>query len=129
MPDFHEAAGKDMLKKAPDELKGIDGGVSRTVAPRFAIGKSDISPQDIDNAVVGDGHPKDVRGKIFERSFGIADRLAIDIPGDLPGFGIDEWQHAVFLHLRFEFGLENFGQSPNREIKFVTGDEPFLPVL
>lgn len=129
MPDFHEAAGKDMLKKAPDELKGIDGDVSRTVAPRFAIGKSDVSPQGIDNTVVGDGYPKDVRGKILERSFGIADRLAIDIPGDLPGLGIDEWHHAVFLHLRFEFGLEDFGQSPNREIEVVAGDKPFFSVL
>jgi len=33
MPDFHKAAGKNMLKKPPEKLKGIDGDVSRTVAP------------------------------------------------------------------------------------------------
>ena len=129
MPDFHEAAGKDMLKKPPDKLKGIDDDVSRTVAPRFAIGKSDVSPQDIDNAVIGDGDSKDVWGKVFECSFGIADRLAIDIPGDLPDLGIDEWQHAVLLHLRLEFGLEDFGQRPNREIEVVAGNEPFVSVF
>ena len=118
-----------MLEKPSDELNDIDGYFSGAVAAGLTIGKGDVSFFDGDNATVGNGYPKDVRRKILERSFGIADRLAVDIPRHLPGFGINERQQTVFLHLCFEFGLEDFREGSDRQIEIIACGKPLFPVL
>ena len=64
--DFDEARGKDVLEEAADELLGGDGGVLEMVSGRFFVGESDLAIMEIAEAVVTEGHAKDVRGEILE---------------------------------------------------------------
>jgi hypothetical protein len=87
VPDLHEPAWQHMLEDAPEKLKGTEGDISGAIAPGFARGKGDLPPLDGHNAAVGNGHPKDVGGEIFEGGLGIAHRLAVVVPGELPDLG------------------------------------------
>lgn len=87
MSDFHEPGWQHMLEEAPEKLDDIESGLSGAVTPGFAIRECYLPPFGDNNAAIGDGHPKDVRGKILERGLGIANCLAVNIPGDLPDLG------------------------------------------
>jgi len=78
-----------MLEKAPNELEGIDSDPARPVAFFLAVGKSDLPVLGIDDPGVGDGHPEDVRGQIFEGRFAVPHGLGVDVPVDLPSCGVN----------------------------------------
>ena len=81
---FNKPFGQNMLQKPPDEFHGGKGaglefpGVGRSVA------KGHFSLSQFQDAVVADGHPKDVRRQVLQGREAIADRLAMHDPGLLP---------------------------------------------
>ena len=55
-----------MLEKATDELFGGDGAMLELISGRLFVRESDLAIMEVAEAVVTDGHAKDVRGEILE---------------------------------------------------------------
>ena len=81
---FHKACWQDMLEKAPDELDDIERGFAVALAAFLAIGEGDVSIFDGHDSGIGDSHPEDIGGKVFQGCFAVAYGLTVDIPGNLP---------------------------------------------
>ncbi len=64
--DLDEAGREDMLEEATNELFGGDGAVFELVSGGVFIRESDLAIMQAAEAVVTDGHAKDVRGEVFE---------------------------------------------------------------
>ncbi len=94
------------------------------MAVRFAVADEDRAVLDFQDARVGDGHFEDVGGKVFEGCFAGADGLGVDVPVDLPDVRGDFLEEASILHGIAELGLEDFGESFDREIKIDPGGMP-----
>ena len=73
-----------MLEEATNKLQGIERHGSLAAAPLLFVAEVDFGVLDLDDAAVRDGHAEDIRGQVFEDRFTTADRLAIDVPIDLP---------------------------------------------
>jgi hypothetical protein len=55
-----------MLEEATDELLGGDGATFELVGGRLFVRESDLAIMEVAEAIVREGHAKDVRGKILE---------------------------------------------------------------
>jgi len=108
MAHLHEAAWQHMLKIAADELDCVEGASARAVAALFAIGEGDVSFIYGNDPGIGDGHAEDIRGEIFKGGLAVADRLAVDVPGNVPGFGIDSLVQSGSFHFVAELGAKDF---------------------
>jgi hypothetical protein len=64
--DFDEARWEEVLEEATDELLGGHGGVLELVSGRLFVSESDLAIMKGAEAVVTEGHAKDVRGEILE---------------------------------------------------------------
>ena len=78
-----------MLKKAPDELHDIERHGPPSLAVRLSVPEIHPAVFDLDDAPVGDGHFKDVRGQIAEAVMAVGQGLAVDVEVFLPDAGID----------------------------------------
>ena len=128
MADLHEACGQDMLEKAPDELEDIESDMARPVAAFLAIGEGDGSIFDSHDSGIGDSHPEDIGGEVFQGCLAVAYGLTVDVPGDLPDAGIDFVEQPLSCHLGLEFGPEDFGEGSDRQIEVVAGRQPLFSV-
>ena len=109
VPDLHETRGQDMLEKAPDELEDIECDFSTTITALLTIGEGDGSIFDGHDSGIGDGHPEDVGGKVFQGCLAASYGLTVDVPGDLPGCRIDFVEQPLPCHFGLEFGSEYLG--------------------
>ena len=71
--DLHEAGGQDVLQEPTDELHHIQGYDSIPSAALFLIFESDRPVLDADDSALSNGHFEDVRSKIGQKSFAVAD--------------------------------------------------------
>jgi len=78
--DLNEPVGKDVLEEATDELCGSDGAMLELISGGVFVRESDLALMQLAEAVVADGHAKDVRSEILEGCFTGADRLRVDDP-------------------------------------------------
>ena len=81
---LHKACWQHVLKEATDELQGIECQGALAVAARLFVAKEDRAVLDLDDAAVGDRHPKDVGGEVLDRGLGAADGLGVDVPVGVP---------------------------------------------
>lgn len=128
MPDLHEACGQDMLKKAPDELDDVEGNLAGAIAAFLAIGEGDGSIFDSHDSGIGDGHPEDIGGEVFQGCLAASYGLTVDVPGDLPACRIDFVEQPLPCHLGLEFGLEDLGQGSDRQVERIAGGQPLFSV-
>ena len=120
-PYFHETSGQDMLEKAPDELDDIECYFSTAIAALLTIGEGNGSIFDSHDSGIGDSHPEDIGGKVFQGCLAASYGLTVDVPGDLPGCRIDFVKQSLSCHFVFEFGLEDFGKRSDRQVEIVAG--------
>ena len=78
-----------MLQEAADEFHDFESKDPWTFTVGLAVANEHGAALDTDDARVGDGDFEDVGGEILERGLTGADRLAVDVPVDLPDFGRD----------------------------------------
>ena len=64
--DLDEAGWQDVLEEATNELKGRDGATLELVSGGVFVRESDLAIMQAAEAVVTEGHAKDVRGEILE---------------------------------------------------------------
>ena len=64
--ELDEARREDVLEEATDELLGGDGATFELVSGRLFVRESDLAIMEMAEAVVAEGHAKDVRGEILE---------------------------------------------------------------
>ncbi|CAN5530050.1 hypothetical protein BH20ACI3_BH20ACI3_42790 [soil metagenome] len=86
---FDEARREHVLEEATDELFGGHGGVPELISGRFFVGESDVAVLQLAEAVVTDGHAKDVRGEILKGLDTTGNRFGVDHPGFAPEGGRD----------------------------------------
>jgi hypothetical protein len=98
--------GNTWLQETADELQGIEREGPQTSAAGFFVGEGDRGLLDLEDAVIGDGHLEDVGGEILDRGLGIGDRLAVDVPVLLPGFGGDLIEQCGLADPRAELAAE-----------------------
>ena len=84
---------------------------------RFPVANEDSTVLDFQDARIGEGDFKDVRGEIFEARFAGTHGLGIDVPVDLPDFRGDLIEEAGFFHFIAELGFEDDGESSDGEIE------------
>ncbi len=118
-----------MLEESSDELEGIDGGPARPVTLFFAVGEGDFVTRDVDDPGVGDGHPEDIGGKIFESRFAVTYGLGVDVPFDLPNSRVNGADEFLPAHLGPELGAEDPGEGLDRQIEVVGSRQPLVAVL
>src|SRR5712691_1610292 len=88
VPDFDEAVGEQVLEEATDELLGGDGATLELVSGRLFVRESDLAIMEVVEAVVTEGHPKDVRGEILESVDPTANGFGVDHPVFAPDVGL-----------------------------------------
>ena len=128
VPDLHETRGQDMLEKAPDELDDIECDFSISIAALLTIGEGNGSIFDSHDYGIGDGHPEDVGGKVFQGCLAASYGLTVDIPGDVPGFRGDFVEQPLPCHFGLEFGPEYLGEGSDGQIEGVAGWQPLFSV-
>ena len=106
--DFDEAWWEDVLEEAADELWRGDGARLELVGSRFLVIESDVAIFETDQAMIGDGHAKDVRSKVFESGEAAADRLGVDHPSLLPDAGRNVREQFGLFQFITKLGAEDF---------------------
>ena len=76
-----------MLEEAANELLGGEGAVLELVSGGIFVRERDLASLQLAEAVVTEGHAKDVRGEIFEGLLAGADRFGMDDPLLFPEIG------------------------------------------
>src|SRR3989449_7004106 len=104
--DFDEARREDVLEEAADELLGGNGATLELAGSRFFVIESDVAIFETDQAMIGDGHAKDVRSKVFESGEAAADRLGADHPSLLAGAGRHGREHLGRFQLFAKLGAD-----------------------
>jgi len=105
MTDFHKPARQNVLEEATNELHDINRHLTQSVTILLAIRKHHRAICDIDDPGIGESHPEDIGGKVFQHSSTIAYRLNIDIPLHLPDSRVDFSKEPA--HLILKFGSED----------------------
>ena len=58
--DLDESIGEHVLEEATDELLGRDGATLELISGRLFVRESDLAIMEVVEAVIAEGHPKDV---------------------------------------------------------------------
>ena len=64
--DLDEAWWQDVLEEATDELLGGEGAILELISGGVFVGERDLAIMQLAEAVVTEGHAKDVRSEIAE---------------------------------------------------------------
>ncbi len=113
-----------MLQETADEFHDIEGQDSRSFTVRLAIANEHRAILDADDARVGDGDFEDVGSEILEARLAGGDRLAVDVPVDLPDLGRDLIEQLGCLYSIAELGSEDFGERFEGEVEIDSGGMP-----
>jgi len=90
IPDLDKPSGQDMLQETADELLSSDGTVPGFSSLRVFVAEGHAIIFHIQDAIVANRHPKDVRCQIFQSSYSAADGLAMNHPIFRPRLGRDQ---------------------------------------
>jgi len=91
---------------------------------RLAIANQHGTVVDADDARVGDRDFEDVGSEVFEASFAGGDRLAVDVPGDLPDIVGNLIQQFCLLHQIAELGTKDDREGFDRQEEIDSGGMP-----
>jgi hypothetical protein len=116
-----EASGQNVLEEAVNELIGREGAELVLAGSGRAVAKGDLVVFELDQTVVADGDPEDVRSEILEGSPAIADWFAVDHPVLLPNAGWYIVGKVGSLKSVKEFSPEDPGKGFDREQEVVMG--------
>src|SRR6266542_4814302 len=108
--DLDEPIREHVLEEAANELGGSDGATLELVSGRFFVRESDLAIMELAEAVVADGHAKDVSGEILEGCLALADRLAVNYPPLFPYAPVHCGEKAGVFQLITQLGAEDYGQ-------------------
>jgi hypothetical protein len=90
IPDLDKAPGQDVLQETTDEFLGSDAAVPGFSGVRVFVAKDHTIISHIQDAVVADGHAKDIGGQILQSSYSAADGLTVNHPIFGPRLGGDQ---------------------------------------
>ncbi len=113
-----------MLQKAADEFHNIEGQDFGALAVRFAVANPHRAVLDGNDARVGNGDFEDVGGEIFDSGLAGANRLAVDVPGDLPEIRWNLIEQIGLLQQIAELGSEDYRESFDGEKEIDSGRMP-----
>jgi hypothetical protein len=94
------------------------------VTVRLAIANEDGTVLDLEDTRIGNSDSENVRGKVLEACFAGTDGLGIDNPVNVPNLRGDLIEESGISDRITELGLEDFGESMDREIKIDSGGMP-----
>ncbi len=96
------------MQEATNELFGSDGATLELVRGRLFVSESDLTILQLAQAVIAEGHAKDVRGEIFESLLTRAYRLGMHDPVLLPHSGVDLRKEFRLLEAIAELGAKDW---------------------
>jgi len=124
-----EAVGQDMLQEAADELRGRQGGDHLSFGVPVLISKSDLGRVKFEDAIVAEGHPKDIRSQILEHGLSAAGWFTVHDPVLLPGLRRHLAVEGSFLEGITELGAEDLAERFNgRQKSGMLGGKPLLGI-
>jgi hypothetical protein len=113
-----------MLEEPADELEGSESHGSPSVGVRLFVSEGHGIVLDLDNPAVGDGDPEDIGSEVFDGMRAVSHCLGVDIPGNVPDFGVDLVEELCFFHLIAELGSEEDGEGFDGEEEVEEGGVP-----
>ncbi|MEK6283806.1 MAG: hypothetical protein AABN95_25905 [Acidobacteriota bacterium] len=126
--DFNEAWWEHVLEEAADELLGGDGATLELISGGVFVRESDLAIMEVAEAVVTEGHAKDVRGEILEGLGAGAYRFGVDHPVFAPDPGSDCGEQISLFQLIAELSAEDTGEGFHRNQKVFAGRAPAVEV-
>jgi hypothetical protein len=127
--NLDETFGQNMLEETANELLSSDGANPGLACVGFGVAKCDLPMGQLEDTLVTDGHPKDVRSQILQGSHPIADRLTVNDPILLPGFRRYLGKQISLLQSITELGPKKDGQRFDMNQKIFPGWQPTLTVI
>jgi len=117
-----------MLKEAVDELFGLEGAAAPFAGIGVTIAKSDGVLVELEDAIVAESHPEDVRGQVLQSAQAIPDWFTMDHPLLLPHFGRDVCIARLGKESVLNFGTKDSGESSHRNQEVLVSREPGFSV-
>src|SRR5437870_97435 len=111
--DLDEAVGEDVLEEAADELLSGDGAVLELIGGGLFVSESDGAVFQLAQAVVAEGHAKDVRGEILEGLFAGAHGFGMHDPVFAPDARSDCSEQISLFQFIAKLGAEDHGEGFN----------------
>src|SRR5882724_6362923 len=108
--DLDEPKGEHVLEEATDELLGTDGAMLELVSGRLFVRESDLTIMQLAEAVVAEGHTKDVRGEIVEGLLARAHRFGMHDPVFAPDAGRDCGEQSSLFQLIAKLSAKDPGE-------------------
>src|SRR6266540_365009 len=102
--DFDEAVGEHVLEEATNELLGRHLTGLELISGRLFVSESDLAMMEVAEAVVTEGHAKDVRGEILEGLLACADGFGMHDPIFAPEARIDGREEPGLFQLVTKLG-------------------------
>jgi hypothetical protein len=127
--DFDKAFRKNMLKESANELESGKSGAFGLTGVGILVFKSNLVILDIEDAFIGKGNPVDIRSKVFEGVFAIADLFRVDAPILLPNLFFDLVKERGFFEFICELSAEYSGESFGGDQEVLGGGEPFFAIF
>lgn len=97
-----------MLEETADELQNVENHGPGTIASGLTVAEEDLTVFDLDNALVGNSHPEDIRREVLDRSLRISNGLGVDIPVGCPHFLWYFIEQACLDHVLSKDCTKNF---------------------
>jgi len=113
-----------VLKETTNKLFGRHGTADELSRGHILVLKGDVAVREREDAVVADGHTKDIRGEIFEGVLATADWLAIHNPALLPYVFLYQRTQWGLVQLVSELGPEEHGEGRDVDEEVCTGCQP-----
>ena len=110
-----------MLQKAAQELRGCQGAAANLAAVGLAIAKGDFALFNLEDALVGNGHPENVGGQIAQRQLPITHSLGMDYPIGSPALSRELVEEGGLLQAVPELGPEEAGEGSDRHPVWIPG--------
>jgi len=106
-----ESVRQDVLQKPADELFGTHRTARELLGCRILILKRDGAILKLEDALIADGHAKDVRSEVSEGFLATADGLAVHDPVLAPGALIHAGEQGGLFQVIAELGPEDHGEG------------------
>jgi len=118
-----------MLQEAVDELFGFQRAAAFLPRIGIPVAKRHAVILQLQDAIIANGHPEDVRGQIFQGAQAGTHVFAMHDPLLLPDLGRNVPEAIGGLQSLAKFGTEDPGKGSHGEQEVVPGREPGLSIL
>ena len=126
--DLDEAFGQDMLQKPVQELFCVQGTTFFCASLSGAVAKRDAVIFQLQDPVVANGNPENVRSQILQRIQARADRLTVHNPLLLPNVRRNTGITIRVTQRLTEFAAEHLGERSHWQEEIVSCRSPALPI-